>query len=278
LAAAPSIFAYRSLGAFLSAHMAWRRDANPKFSYRYLVKRLKLKSTSAVAMIATGKRLPTPKFLAQLFAELELGAAELAYAEALIALAKAKGDEERQLYLDKLDQLRPAEAPATIALDAFEFIAKWHNIAVLEMVELSDFVAEPAWIAARLGGAIDAAQAAASLELLQRLGLLARDDDGKLARTAAAFSTPFNVPSAAIRHYHGEILDLAKQALHGQAVNERFFAGTTIPMAVESLPEAERLVAECRRKLARLAQKPGERQEVYHFSVQLFRLTKPGST
>jgi len=59
--------------------------------------------------------------------------------------------------------------------EKFDFLSKWYVVAIYVLVDLKILEADPNWIAKRLGGLISTSQAKASLENLQKLGMIEPD-------------------------------------------------------------------------------------------------------
>jgi uncharacterized protein (TIGR02147 family) len=152
--------------------------------------------------------------------------------------------------------------------DVFRAISEWHHYAILEVTALEGFVATPTQIARRL--ALPLAKVASAVKRLRRLGLLTARADGRLAKTRANYST-FDVPSAAIRAFHAQMLGKAASALESQPVEERDFSGIVMAIDPKRIPAARERIREFRRELMEFLEQ-GERTALYHLSAQLFRL------
>jgi hypothetical protein len=61
-------------------------------------------------------------------------------------------------------------------------------------------------------------------------------------RKALTDPATHSIPSAAIRGFHAEMLDKAKEALNGVPVEQRFFFGHTMPFDATKLREAVNLM------------------------------------
>lgn len=269
-----SVLDFEDFSSFFDAVMRQRKLQNKKFSYRHLCRQLGLKSTSQIAMIATGHRTPTPELFHKLCEKLKLTDKETMFAQALLDLQRSRSDTERKFCLERLQYFRASEGTKLMELDTFEFMSAWYHIAIIETTKLLDFKSDPEWIARRLGKDIDVETVRTSLALLTRLGFLEQLAEGTYRATSASLTTPHNIPSAAIRHYHEQMLHKATEALHHQPVDSRFFCGVTLPIDVSRLQLAQEAILEFRDRLFALAQ-TGENQEVYHLGVQFFRVTEP---
>jgi uncharacterized protein (TIGR02147 family) len=270
----PQIYDFASFASFFAACMRARQAADRKLSYRQLCRKLQIDSPSKLSMIAANRRVPAPGFAAAICAALGLDTAQGEYAEALVALQRARTGDERQAAGERLGSLRQRDTTRELDARSFEMISQWHHLAILELSALPTFRADPSWIRRRFGGRIKTEDARQSLALLEAAGVLARDEDGLLRRTALRFTTSRNVPSDAIRNYHRQILQLAGEALYLQSVDERYVSSTTVSIDPAKMPEAQRLIAEFRDRFTGMMH-GGTPSETYNLSMQFFRLTEP---
>lgn len=269
----PNVYDHSSFSGFLSAYIKQRKNLDKAFSFRNLSRRMGLTSPSTLAMVASGKRTPSVKLLHRFAEAVRLSRKEVEYAEALLSLQRASNERERDLYTERLRQLRPGGDMVVISLDQFEFIANWYHVAILEMASLADFKADAEWISIRLGGLVTPRQVTQAVERLLRLNLLKREADGSLTKTSTGFKSPSGIPNDAVRKFHREMLGLATKALDGQPVDERSFYGQTMTIAKDQLPEARKLFQDFLERMRSLMPKEGG-DETYHLGLQFFRLTQ----
>lgn len=154
--------------------------------------------------------------------------------------------------------------------DTFQLISDWHYVAILNLAKIKNSQASAAWVAKRLG--IEKAEAEKALSRLFRLGLL-KKTKGKLVRTAKPLITSSDVPSAALKKHHLQILRLAEQSLLNDPVSLREISLVTMPINIEKLAKAKEILLNTRKKLAALLEDEAA-TEVYTLAFQLFPVTK----
>jgi uncharacterized protein (TIGR02147 family) len=209
----PSIFEFEKFSPYFAAYFEWRKSVDPRFSYRWLERRIDSASYSMLAMIATGRRLPSHQLLKELSPILNLEEEERQYAELMVELEKSHSPSTREVIRAKMDFLRPSAQNQQSNFDHMMFLGDWHHTVILEMFSLDGFVADPVWIAEHLNDTISQQQAAASLELLRRLGLLEINQNGNYQRTAKELTTGTGFSKLAIKNFHKQFLDLAKERI-----------------------------------------------------------------
>lgn len=270
----PSIFDFPSFGEFLAALVHVKKQKDGVYSFAVLARLLKIKSPSLLAMISRGERFPQLDLLAKLSEHFRLSESESAYAEALVGFQRAKDPKTKARFADRLRILRPTNDRVRLELDAFSYIAQWYHVTILEMLVLPHFVEDPRTICAWLGQTVSPAMVEESLELLLRLGLVARDESGKLVQTSKILKTPPNVPSASVRLFHKQMLMRAHQAIDRQSVDERIFLGLTVPIANSKLGAAHKRIREFWDAFTNeFCINPTAPDEVFHLGCHLFRVT-----
>ena len=152
-----------------------------------------------------------------------------------------------------------------MSLDTYRVVADWFHFAILELVDLD----------ARYHS-IPALSKALKISLKTTEEAVARlIEVGELIgwKTASASTTAGeDVPSQALRSHHRQVLEKAQQALEDQDVSMREYHATFLAVAGEDIPEFKNELRKIRRALIKkFGQKPN-RDRLYCFSTQLFRL------
>lgn len=239
---------------WLSTQLDERRERNPAYSIRAFARFVGV-SPATMSLLLRGRVSLSKRTAMKLRERLELTPEE---ARVLDQSA------------NKLDRRNGGTAAFQLESDRFRLIADWFHFAILSLANLDHNRSSPKWIAKRIG--ISTRIAASALGRLRRLGLVVVD--GRSMRQASeAFTTSHDVPDAAIKRHHRQMLELAGAALTETDVALREF--TTITMAINPmrLPEAKQLIRNFRDDLSVLLE-AGEKTAVYSLGIQLFPLTK----
>jgi uncharacterized protein (TIGR02147 family) len=169
-------------------------------------------------------------------------------------------------------KLRPAPSTSIMSHDANEFTCQWYNNAILLLFSLKDFDPSPSWIVNRLGGAITEELVCEAIERMLRLGLLERKK-GKIVKV----HKHINISSEAscIRDFHQQLLEKAGEALEQQQPKERPFYGYTVSLRQDKISEAAQFWDNMISEFIKRYCSEDDPDEVYHLSIQLFRLSYP---
>ena len=97
--------------------------------------------------------------------------------------------------------------------------------------------------------------------------------NGRLVSCYNETETEVDVPPAAIKKYHQEILDCAQRSLSEQRVQQREFTNMTLAFDSSRIKEARTAIRTFQKTFAQeFYQKDKKKDSVYQLSVQLFRL------
>lgn len=154
--------------------------------------------------------------------------------------------------------------------DAFITISEWYHMALLELLEIESHSYENAEI---LGRKLDLSgkEIVASLQRLERLELII-EKDGRLIPTGDFTSVGDGRASEAIRRFHIQILEKARNALHKHAMEDRAMSSTVFSVSRKDVPSAKKYLQNFRRDFAKRFSKSKDLDDVFCLSIQFFSL------
>ena len=173
----------------------------------------------------------------------------------------------------KFSENNDVMAPKYLELNAshFKIIAEWEHFAILSLMKCVDFQNSPHWISCRLG--ITKTRAMVAMDRLVKFGLVEVNRDGTLSRSQKSYRTSDDVADLALKKCHDQSLELARESLHQDCVNERDFTSVTMAINPEKLNMAKERIRKFQDDLSDFLES-GDQVEVYRLSMQLFPLTK----
>ena len=210
-----SVFDYFDYRECLARYFRYRKAMNPRFSYRVFSRRAGYKSAGMYIQIVNGKLNLTREMLSRFIKGMELQGRESEYFSLMVQFTHARTPESRQHWFEKMLPLLPRKA-RSLTSDQAEYYRNWYNVAVreaLSVLDVGDSQADLAELAAFVQPPITPRQAAASLKLLDSLGLVRKDSDHHWRATDAVLeSTPALGPFL-IHPFQSALIDLGKDAL-----------------------------------------------------------------
>lgn len=276
----PDVGRYTDYRAFLRAAIAYQKSLDPAFSYAVLAERAGFRAKSYLKHVADGARNLAVASAPEVAEALGLDARETRIFQVMVALGGARSDAERELELRRLQRLTRQDEVARLRAEQYEAYARWFPMVIRELVDTEGFEEDPKWIARRLRPKIRADAAARALQLLERTGLLTRDDEGRLTtEVSQTVTTGPEVRSLAVRRFHAQMLEHAIAALDGVPQAERDITSVTLSLTRAQYERMTQRLQELRREVTRLweAEASDTRRadkEVYQLTLALHPATQ----
>jgi uncharacterized protein (TIGR02147 family) len=253
---------------------AARQKLGRRSSLRSVAVALGQASPSAVHAMARGHRLLSTtvqtkliELLALTTYEAELVRGWVNYERKVRDGTATDGDRRR---LERLDvRAQPAE---TTSAATFRYIAEWHHLPLKTLVSSRSFRHNLDWIGDRLRGKLPAAKIVRALQVLEQLGFIARE--GRSWRVLRDVATALDVPSAAVRRHHVEMMTRAAEAVEELPVEERDMSSLTLLFDRRRLPEAKAALEAFRREFVQHFE-DATADDVFQLNMQLFAHTAP---
>ncbi|RYZ67519.1 MAG: TIGR02147 family protein [Proteobacteria bacterium] len=245
-----------------------RRTRNPSYSLRAFARDLQIPA-SRLSEIMSGKAGVSETRALDLIDKLKLDNASRdrfldLFRSAHSRIQQIKMEASRNLEINRLDQ-------NVIEEDRFALIADWQHLAILEVLKVENLEKTPEQIGGRLG--VHPVLVSESIERLQRLGFLEDGETGIVPKNEGG-TTTHDVPSAAIRQYHQQLLDKAKEAIESKPIDERDFSSVVFAIDKTKVAAAKEKIRNFRREFMREFETGGTPDSVYGMSVQFFELTE----
>ncbi len=274
---APSdLYAYVDYRAFLRDWFKARKAANPRFSHRAFARRAGQRSPSLLLHVIEGKRNLTASTCEAFARAVGLVDDEYAYFAALVDYDQASTADERGRAWERISATRRYRDAARLQDQHLAFLSAWHHAAIHELAACGGLVADAAHVAARLRHAVPVAEVRASLALLQSLGMLVADADGRLRPASATLVTPHEGVADAARHFHTGAIERAVAELGRLDAEQRHFGAVTAAVPASLLPRLKREVARFQERILDLCEgAEGERGQVVQFNVHFVTVSEP---
>lgn len=266
---------YRS---FLLSYATGMKKKKTYFNYSWWANKLGLKDTSALTKVIQGQRHPGPKMVEKFIHYFEFDSKQSEYFKDLVSLQKIK--KKSHLSAAILERMANKEQTSNffrLNFEMFSLISKWYCLAIREMVQLDTFFEDTYWMSKQFVFPVSPFECQKALEMLLKLGLLDRDNDGELKVKEAHIATDNDFAFHAIREYHSHMLDHAKDALEIVDVSEREYFGTSLIIDSSKMDEIKSFLRRQRNQfISKFENTQGDR--VYHYQTQLFPITKKQET
>jgi uncharacterized protein (TIGR02147 family) len=270
----PQIFEYSNYRKFLAALYEFEKARDPRFSYRSFSKAAGFASPNFLKLVIDGKRNLSHESIEKFTTGLKLSAQEAEFFRSLVLLNQAETTLEKRYRAEELMRSRVFRKLHPLKPAQHAYYSQWYHVPIRELVGTEDFREDADWIAKHLTPAISASEARGALETLQQLGLIRRDEKGRLRQTEALLSTGDEVASASVAQFHREMIQKGAEAIDRFASSERDISSLTLAVSEQGLSEIKELVQRFRKELLAIAQNEKNLDQVVQLNFQLFPVTQ----
>ena len=268
------VFEYDNYRAYLRDLYGFYKKTKPQFSYRYFSQKAGFRSPNFLKLVIEGKRNLSQESIERFTSALKLNKKETEFFRILVHLNQARTIGEKKLYAEQLMRSRSFRYIHPLRQDQYRYYAEWYNIPIRELTILPEFSENPGWIARSLLPPISPQQAQKALDLLLQLGLLERDESGRLVQADAFISTGDEVTSTSVANYHREMIQKGSEALDRFPGPDRDISSVTMALSEKGFQEIKSLIQKFRKELLAIANQDRHPEGVYQVNFQLFPLAK----
>lgn len=266
------IFAYTDYRAWLRELFEELKRTKPFFSFRYAAAKTGV-DASNLAKILAGKRHMARKAVPAFARLAELGRKESEYLDLLLRFGRSRSEKaSREIFQRILSLQEPSGV--RLAADQLEFYSRWHHTALFALLDCVPFRGKGhAELAQRLRPPLPVRELKESLALLERLGLVREDADGRLVPVPKVLTSGEKWQAMAIRQFQEETLRLAGRALADMPREERDISTLTFSIRRQDLQAAREITREYRKAMMKLAEASSPAEQVFQLNIQFFPLS-----
>lgn len=269
------IFLYNDPALFLRDHWLMKKKKNSSFSIRAWAKLLGISSHSQLHQMIYGKRAIPKKYLQPLATHLGLNQTEAEYLENLINIHRSKDESEKSFYHKKIITKRKKMKVAFHEIENFDLVKNPLHFFILEMFLLKGRKFSPEKIRDMLMFDYSLQEIKRAIDTLINLKLAVRISENEYAKLPDTIFTKSDVPSAALREYHKNLAEHAKQAVEVQPPLEREYNAVTFNIKKEDMPEAKEMIRQFRQEFVdRFIAMDTTGDRTYHLNINFFAVTK----
>lgn len=268
-------YMYLEVGKLLSDKFAEKKKRNPSFSIRSWASQMGLKSHGALQQMLAGKRPVPKKYIPVMSKSLDLTVGETMYFETLIDFEKAKGQEEKDVYYERLNHLRPQKREVKVLeIENYKYFQNPLHSIIRTLIEREDFKNDLSWIQEVLRFKATQKEISQAIERLIALNLL-EEKNGELKKVHKAVQNQFDIPSSAVQEFHKKMSLVASEEVSLQDVTEREFSSFCFNIKKNQFKKAKEALRELTQNfISEFEAGPNTSNETFHLNVQLFSLTK----
>jgi uncharacterized protein (TIGR02147 family) len=267
-----TIFEYSDFREFLRDRWSYFKTQDRKFSLRYFARVAGFKSHNFLKHVLSGKSCLSDESIEKFAKAMKLNREEKQFFRNLVLFNQAKVASEKQRYGEELLRSKSFRKIFPLAEAQFNYFNHWYFIPIREFVTLEGFKEDYEWIAQKIVPPIKPTEAEKAVRELLALGMLERDEQGRLKQRASFLSTSDEVSSSAIAQYHREMIKRAAESIDNVPREKRDISNMTITVSEETAAVIKEKIQNFRKELIELVSQGDSPEAVYQINFQMFPL------
>jgi uncharacterized protein (TIGR02147 family) len=189
--------------------------------------------------------------------------------------------EEKNLYFERMMVNREAKARLVTASN-YEYYAKWYYSAIRALLSFYKFDGVSfESLARKLAPPIKPDQAQKAFEVLLRLGMIGKNDEGFYVPsdqilTTGALNNDRNVQTLSVINLQKSLMSLAADSFDRYSVQQMDMSTVTLSVSKATRRLIKEELAAFRKKVLNLAENDASPECAYQLNCQFFPITDPG--
>lgn len=269
----PNVFEYDNYRTFLNDAYLSMKAIDKKYSFRYFARVAGFKAHSFLRLVIQGKSKLSPESIDKISKAFKFNNEQARFFKSLVHLNQATSTEERHHFAKEILKSRTYRKIHPLRESQYQYFACWYYSVVRELVGLPGFREDENWIARHTVPHIKPEEAREAIEHLLKLGLLGRDENGKLIQLDRVISTPGEVSSGYIANWHREYLKKAAESIDNVPRDRRDISAVSLSFSKENIARIKQLIAEFRNEIVQVALQESNRDALYQLNIQFFPIS-----
>lgn len=264
------IFQFTHFRKYLDEYQAARMQTDPEFTRAGACALLGFpKTRSYYNDIVKGKKL-TGRMIPKFVEVLGLNKKEAKYFETMVNFDQAKTTTERNAFFDELIKQHP-DPHHILNEDAYEYYNHWYNSVLFTALDVMDVSDDLEPIQKRIFPKVSVGTLKRSLELLERIGFVRKNEDGFWKSSRDSVSSGAYNNSDLVRQYQLQCFELSKQALLADDDNPSDMGTFTFSVSDDAYKEIALEIQNLKAKVRKIiTQDKKEATGVHQLNIHLF--------
>lgn len=253
---------------YLSAYFEMRKAETPWYSYKIFGEGVGLDQSQVFRILQKSLHI-SKKALPRFVDYLGLAEREAEYFEKLVELGRSRRESETRRLFAEVLELR-GSGSRTLLSGQLELYSKWYYSVVRTLLGFVRIRDEYELLGSMVSPPISADEAKASVLLLERLGLAARDADGVWALTEIKLTTGGNYRPLWVHAYQSESMKLAMQSLELHPKQMRDINVMNMALDADAFHDCLSILSNARDEIRARIEKVESPDRVMRFASALF--------
>ena len=267
-----NVFDYDDFRKYLKDVYLSAKASNTKFSFRYFARVAGFASPSALKRVINGERNLSIEGIRKFSAALKLSKDEAFFFQNLVLLNHAKTNEDKQVFAEQLLSFKPFKNLHPLQISQFNYFSKWYFTPIRELIGLDYFKEDHEWIAQQLVPAITPQEVKSAIDDLLTLGLIKRDNSGKLKQSEASV-TANGLTSPALVSFHKQMTVKAGESIDRFPRELRDITSLTSAISEPAFEKIKDILSKCRNEIIGVITNDKDQDRIYQVNFYLFPLS-----
>jgi len=272
-----NIYEYLDYRAYLNDFYKDRKANDVRFSFQVWADMAGFKAKDFIFRVMRGASRLSVQSANALAKAMGLSSNESAYFREMVNYNQAKTFEEREKHFAALHRMhtrfKSKSDASVIPHDYFELYSEWYHAATRSLINSYGFTDDYAWLAKKVYPAISVPKARKSVALLEKLGLIRKEVDGRYVVTDKDITTGDEVQRGALLCFYLNGMELMKNSLEKLPMDVRNISGLTVGVSQPAYEKIVERIKICRKEIAFLAREDKVPDRVYQVNFHLFPLS-----
>jgi uncharacterized protein (TIGR02147 family) len=269
-----NVFEYNDFRTYLDDWYGTKKRGNPNFSFQHIADKAGIKNKGFIYNIIKGNKLLSKSNVFKISKALGHNRYEADYFENLVAFNQAEDLTERKYLFEKLSKItnmgKSVSEVQILRADQYEFYSNWHHAMIRSIIGMYGFKDDFKWLARMINPTITITQAKHSVQLLEKLELIKKDDQGMYQVSKKNLTTGRELMSVAFQNFHVACTDLAKRAFTEFPLQNRNMTGLTLGISEKTYEKICMEIQAFQEKIMGIAESDDAADRVYQLNFQLF--------
>jgi len=270
-----TVFDYTDFKGYLQDYFEEKKKLNAHYSYQLLTDKAGFSNRGFIYGVIKGEKKLSKTHCFKLSRALGHSKSEAFYFENIVAYSQAGTDEARTFFYEQaLNCNKGMSTPAQLVRkDQYEYYSRWYHSAIRAIIDLYPFVNDYTWLSKKMQPQITEAQAKKSVELLERLELIAKGESGRYYITKKNLKAGSDISQLAKNRFNTEYSELARQSISDVAPQDRNVVSLTLGISHATYQLICDEAVQFKDRVVELANNDKKADSVYQLQLIVFPLT-----
>ncbi|MEZ4741944.1 MAG: TIGR02147 family protein [Bdellovibrionota bacterium] len=248
---------------------------NRKYSYYQFSKDLGLSHSNVLWLVVSGRRKLIKPTANKIATALNLNATDKKYLLFLVDYNNTASPDKREAVFKKLISLRRNQLVDDEDQNVLKYLSEWYHPVIRELVGLDNFNSDPEWICSRLNVRLLPNDIKKSLNLLEKLELIAFDQTkNRFVQTNGQVMPDRNIANVGAIRFHQKMCEIARDSIALVPAERREINSLTVSVTEETAMEMSTILYKACQDIMKLENKCRNKDQVFQINMHLFPMTR----